>query len=72
MKMTIDLQPFQTPNFVIGKTTALPRGDGWHPSPKWSLKEVDAETLARMCDEFRAEVFKKAGKIDPHGKNAVR
>jgi hypothetical protein len=33
--------------------------------PKWSLKEVDAETLAKMCDDFRAEIFRKAEKPDP-------
>ena len=33
--------------------------------PKWALAEVDAETLATMCEDFRKEVFRKAGKADP-------
>jgi hypothetical protein len=40
--------------------------------PKWSLKEVDAETLAKMCDDFRAEIFRKAGKPDPANAEAGR
>ena len=30
------------------------------------VSEVDAETLSKLCNDFRAEVFKKAGKIDPY------
>lgn len=67
MSMNIKLQPWQTPNFVIGVMPPLPRQEGFNPdaAPKWSLKEVDAETLAKMCDDFRAEIFRKAEKPDP-------
>lgn len=34
-------------------------------APKWALKEVDAETLTKMCDAFRSEIFRKAEKPDP-------
>jgi len=48
------------------------RQDGFNPDavPKWELHDVDADTLAAQCDQFRAEVFLKAGKSDP-AKNAV-
>ena len=67
MNMNIKLQPWQTPNFVIGVMPPRPRQEGFNPDavPKWQLKEVDAETLAKMCDDFRAEIFRKAEKPDP-------
>ncbi|CAB4187212.1 hypothetical protein UFOVP1601_10 [uncultured Caudovirales phage] len=65
MNMTIELQPWIVPNFVIGKMPPRPKQDGIQEAPKWHLSEVDASDLARMCDAFRAEVFAKAGKPDP-------
>lgn len=61
----LELQPFTTPNFVIGKMPARQKQDGIIEGPKWELAEVDADVLARLCDEFRAAVFTKAGKADP-------
>ena len=70
MKMQIEIQPWQTPNFVIGKMPARPRQEGFNPDacPKWSIAETDSETLAKLCDDFRAEIFRKAGKPDPLNK----
>ena len=67
MEMNIKLQPWQTPNFVIGVVPPRRRQEGFNPdaAPKWSLKEVSAETLAKMCEDFRAEIFRKAEKPDP-------
>jgi hypothetical protein len=65
VKIDLELQPFNTPNFVIVKMPARPRHDGWQESPKYSLAELDAQTLSALCDQFRAEIFKKAGKDDP-------
>lgn len=63
--MKIELQPFSTPNFVLGKMPPRQRQDGIGSTLSWPLSEVDADELARLCDEFRAEVFRKAGKPDP-------
>lgn len=63
--MNIKLRPFQTPNFVIADTPARPLEQGFTEPPAWPLAEVDAESLAKLCDDFRAEVFRKAGKRDP-------
>lgn len=41
------------------------RSEGFKESPSYPLKDVPAEDLAEMCDAFRAEVFRKAGKADP-------
>lgn len=29
------------------------------------LSSLDSDTLSRLCDEFRGEVFRKAGKSEP-------
>jgi hypothetical protein len=65
MKMNIELKPFNTPNFVIQKVAAGKRQDGFTEAPKYSLCEIPAETLDELCNEFRAEIFKKAKKKDP-------
>lgn len=65
MKMQIELLPMRVPNFVIQKMPPRPRQEGMVESPKFALAELDADTLAGLCDEFRAEVFAKAGKVDP-------
>lgn len=65
MKIEIELLPMRVPNVVIQKTDARPRQEGMVEAPKYALKDIDPATLARLCDQFRADVFEKAGKIDP-------
>jgi hypothetical protein len=64
-RMSVELRPFTVPNYVTQVTPARPRQEGFAESPKYALAEIDAETLARLCDEFRRAVFEKAGKADP-------
>lgn len=68
MKATIsvELQPFQTPNFVraVGKTGL--KQDGMRETPCYPLSDLDPETLHKLCSDFRDEVFRKADK-DRHG-----
>lgn len=61
----IEVQPWQTPNFVSGVMPVRPRQEGFTEAPKWQLSEVDPMVLSELCDMFRAEIFKKAGKRDP-------
>ena len=65
--MNVELIQWTVPNFVVGKMPAGRRQDGFNPdaAPKWALADVDSATLAKQCDDFRAEVFRKAGKPDP-------
>ena len=63
----VELVPFGTPNYVLVKQQPKSREEGWQgDSPKYHINEVDAETLSSLCDEFRAEIFKKADKADPN------
>ena len=62
--MKIELKPWMVPNYCIQVVPPRRRQD-IQEAPTYPLAEVDAETLAQMCDDFRAEVFRKAGKPDP-------
>lgn len=64
-QIKLGLNPFQTPNYVSVKRPPRPRQDGWQESPTIPLRELDEQALSELCDAFRAEVFKKAGKQDP-------
>lgn len=58
-KISVELQPWSTPNYVRiqeGAVYGIP------------LKDIDAQALSEMCDQFRKEVFEKAGKEDPRVK----
>lgn len=61
----VELKPFMTPNFVITEMPPGVRQDGFKEAPKLPLSDVDASTLSMLCDQFRADVFEKAGKQDP-------
>ncbi len=64
MKVDVEFLPFFVPESVIQKK---PEGvviaAGEHP--RWPIAALDAETLSDQCDQFRAAVFRKAGKADP-------
>lgn len=70
--MTIELQPFGTPNFVIQKMAPRPKQEGMIECPKYHLRELDADTLAELCDQFRREIFEKAGMPDPRTNTTTR
>ena len=61
MKITkeLELEGFSVPNYVLAKYGRLDR-----PTPKFALEELEAVTLAGLCDQFRKDVFKKAKKVD--------
>lgn len=64
MKITLKLKPFSTPNYVSEEEYPPCRGGSCH-----SLKAVSEESLSELCDQFRKDVFLKAGKKDPKIKN---
>ncbi len=67
MKATleVELKPFQTPNFVSAAGLPGKREDGIQETQSYPLSDLDPHTLAKMCDQYRSEVFKKAGKVPP-------
>lgn len=69
-KMEIELQHWIVPNFVTEKRTPnFKDREEWRgDSPTYAISELTVETLSELCDEFRAGVFQKAGKVDPNDK----
>jgi len=68
MKINIEIKPFIVPNFVVAKTKTRLQQEGFVSSPSWPLSEVDPEILDELCEQFRLDVFRKAGVQDPRGK----
>lgn len=69
VKMTVKLVPWLVPNNV---TVDFMKGVSTCSSTvTMALTEVDTDTLAAQCDRFRADVFKKAGKVDPANRRVV-
>lgn len=69
----LKLQPIRVPNFIIQETTThQTRQEGFVESPKFAIAELESETIAQLCDEFRANMFEKAGKIDPKLRKSSR
>jgi len=64
-EITQKLKPWITPNYVQIEQPAGRRQDGFVQATAIPLGDLDAETLSALCDQFRYEVFQKAGKPDP-------
>jgi hypothetical protein len=64
----VKLVPFSVPNFVLVDRSE--RGD-LDSETKFKLADLAPETLDAMCEEFRSEVFKKAGKRYDRARQAV-
>lgn len=62
----VKLQHFRTPNFVLVEGEPTTRQEGMKEAHKYALKDLDAFTLGKLCDQFRADIFEKAGKADPN------
>jgi hypothetical protein len=62
--MKLKLKPFSTPNYVIAEKSER-KGD-YQTAPVFPLREIEANELAEMCDEYRKSIFRKAGKNDPN------
>ena len=75
VKIMIDLAPFSVPESVQlcipdqpqdgGPTPGLTELFDFTSRPKLALSEIDADSLAALCDQFRRTIFEKAGKADP-------
>lgn len=65
-KLELELRPFTVPNFVLVDPPIKQEGSTVDSdATSYPLEAIDAETLDRMCDQFRDAVFKKAKKQQP-------
>lgn len=67
MKVTlqVEIKPFLTPNFVLAEQEPVGPGERMQETVKYPLSYLNPETLDRLCDQFRDEIFMKAGKQQP-------
>lgn len=65
MEINLKLQPMSVPNFVIAMMPPRERQEGMVEAPKFHIRELEADTLDKLCNEFRKNVFAKAEKKDP-------
>ena len=63
--LQVELRPFQVPNFVRAVSKPGLKQDGMQELPCYPLSDLDPLMLDKLCSEFRAEVFRKAGKEPP-------
>lgn len=61
----VELRPFTVPNYVLTVQPPRLKQEGIVETPKLSLSDLDSLTLERLCNDFREEVFTKAGKSRP-------
>jgi hypothetical protein len=65
-KIELKLKDFTVPNYVLVEMLPGRREDGINiDGNKFTLSQVDADSLGQLCDHFRAAIFEKAGKQDP-------
>jgi len=66
VKIEVDLKPFDLPRFVEAKGKAVKTTDGeFIEKPRYRLQDLDANTLARLCENFTNNLFQQAGKQRP-------
>ena len=65
INIELKLKPFLVPNFALIEEPPRPRHEGFGAGRTFALKEIGAAELSELCDKFRSDVFKKAGKADP-------
>ena len=58
------IYPFEVPEKIFIMVKGLDHAD-LYDAPWVPITTVKAEALAKLCDVFRKEVFRKAGKTDP-------
>ena len=80
-KIEINLKPFRTPNYVLTEdnppapmappaqpapmTPLTSRDECRDELPKYKLSELSVGTLNDLCEQFKQDIFKKAGKELP-------
>ena len=59
-KIDIKLQPFRVPNYVLVEAKARKKQDGFSEPDTYHLSQLSDETLDKLCQQFKDNVFAKA------------
>jgi hypothetical protein len=62
IEIKVKLRPFTVPNYAIAYMPPKLRQDGFVEPPKYHISELSDETLNKLCDQFRDDVFALARK----------
>ncbi len=65
IKADVEVNSFVVPDSLSVRPKPGRRDDGFMTPQLIPLSELEAAVLADLCDEFRREVFRIAGKEDP-------
>ena len=60
--LSVKSKPWSTPDYITFESPSKEIGSTYI---KLHINEVSEDILSTQCNEFRAEIFKKAGKKDP-------
>lgn len=71
MDIKVKINSFAVPDKVNLQGKLRSRQDGFHESLSLNLSELDEDTLSKLCDQFRKNVFEKANKKDPRESNHI-
>jgi len=63
--VVVELIPFEVPDFVYIRMPVSTKKEGFKELPKFYLPQIDEVDLFKLCENFKDEVFKKAGKNLP-------
>lgn len=63
--MNVKFRPWIAPNYAQMEMPPRPRQEGWQDRGSVHVRDIPVEDLAALCDQFRADVFAKAGQEDP-------
>lgn len=65
MNMEFDVVLFNVPGSVIQTQVRDRLAIEYKQVRSFTLAEISEEILSKLCEQFREDVFKKAGKVDP-------
>lgn len=67
IKTSVVVRSFSVPERVSVEVTGKTYSRKNPILPTMHLSELSEDTLSALCDDFRSNVFRLAGKIDPKG-----
>jgi len=63
LTLELELQPFEVPYAVFIDNKPVLRQNGFLTREFIPLSDLSEATLDKLCEEFRLEVFKRAGRL---------
>lgn len=65
MQMKMKMKPFVVPNFAVMEMPPRLKQDGMRELPSFPIADLPLETLDKLVEELRQNIYEKAGKELP-------